>query len=194
MACPKSYTKDGFEMQLGTNHLGHFLLTNLLLDQLKASAPSRIVVVSSSGHRLSNINRDDLMSEHGYNKIKAYASSKLANILFTHELARRLRGTGVTVNSCHPGIVQTDLGRHMDSWLRPIYRQVFQPYYKTIHEGAQTQIKLAVDPELENVTGKYFVDCEEAKPSKSALDAKLAEWLWVASTKLIKSKLKDFKA
>lgn len=194
MACPKSYTKDGFEMQFGTNHLGHFLMTNLLLDLLKASSPSRIVVVSSSGHRLSDINRDDLMSENGYNKIKAYASSKLANILFTHELARRLRGTGVTVNSCHPGIVQTELGRHMDSWLRPIYRQVLQPYYKTIHEGAQTQIKLAVDPELENVTGKYFVDCEEAKPSKSALDAKLAEWLWMASTKIIKSKLKDFKA
>lgn len=192
MACPKSYTKDGFEMQIGTNHLGHFLLTNLLLDRLKASAPSRIVVVSSSGHKLSGINKHDLMSEQSYNKIKVYGQSKLANILFTNYLARKLKGSGVTVNSCHPGIVQTDLGRHMDSWLRPVYRSVLRPYYKTTHEGAQTQIRLAVDPELENVTGKYFSDCEEATPSKAALDVATATWLWMKSTKLIHEKFGDF--
>jgi NAD(P)-dependent dehydrogenase (short-subunit alcohol dehydrogenase family) len=105
MACPRSLTKDGFETQLGVNHLGHFLLTNLMLDALKAAAPSRVVVVSSSGHKLvSGINRDDLMSETSYSKIKAYGQSKLANILFAAELARRMQGTGVTVNSCHPGM------------------------------------------------------------------------------------------
>lgn len=103
MMCPKALTKDGFEMQIGTNHLGHFLLTNLLLDLLKASAPSRIVNVSSAGHTMSDINKDDLMSEKSYSKLKAYAQSKLANVLFSTELAKKLEGTGVTVNSLHPG-------------------------------------------------------------------------------------------
>ena len=191
MACPKAITEDGFEMQLGTNHLGHFFLTNLLLDLLKASAPSRIVVVSSSGHKLSDINKDDLMSTKSYSKIKAYGQSKLANILFAKELAKRLEGTDVTVNSCHPGIVQTELGRHMHSLLRPIYRKVLKPFYKTTHEGAQTQIRLAVDPELRNVTGKYFSDCAEKEPSKAACNDKTAEWLWNKSTKLINERLKN---
>lgn len=104
MACPKSYTSDGFEMQLGVNHLGHFLLTNLLLGLLKAGGPSRIVIVSSEGHKFSNINRNDLMSEKSYNKFKAYSQSKLANILFAKELSEKLDGSSVTVNSCHPGI------------------------------------------------------------------------------------------
>lgn len=190
MACPRSLTKDGFEMQLGTNHLGHFLLTDLLLDRLKAAAPSRIVVVSSSGHKLSDINKDDLMSERSYNKIKAYGQSKLANILFAKELSRRLKNSGVTVNSCHPGIVQTELGRHMHSWIRLVYRKILKPFYKSIHEGAQTQIRLAVDPELANVTGKYFCDCEEQEPSKAARDDKSALWLWETSTKLIHQRLK----
>lgn len=104
MAIPKSKTEDNFEMQLGVNHLGHFLLTNLLLDMLKLSAPSRIVVVSSMAHSFGKINKDDLMSDKKYNKWSAYGQSKLANILFTRELAKRLEGTGITANSCHPGI------------------------------------------------------------------------------------------
>lgn len=188
MACPKSYTKDGFEMQMGVNHLGHFLLNDLMLDLLKASTPSRIVVVSSSGHKLSDINRDDFMNEKTYNKVAVYAQSKLANILYTRELSRRLSGSGVTVNCCHPGIVQTELGRHMESWLRPIYRRILKPYYKTIHEGAQTQIRLAVDPELKEVTGKYFSDCEKAQPSKAARDDSTAAWLWTKSVELIREK------
>jgi retinol dehydrogenase 12 len=103
MACPRSLTEDGFEMQIGVNHLGHFLLTNLLLDLLKAGAPSRVVVVSSEAHRMYDINKDDLMSEHSYSRFRAYSQSKLANILFTRELAKRLSGTGITVNCCHPG-------------------------------------------------------------------------------------------
>jgi retinol dehydrogenase 13 len=104
MACPKGKTKDGFELQLGTNHLGHFLLTNLLLDLLKSSAPSRIVVVSSVLHILGRIKKDDLMSEKFYQRWLVYGKSKLANILFTHELAKRLQGSGVTANSLHPGL------------------------------------------------------------------------------------------
>lgn len=193
MACPKSYTKDGFEMQIGTNHLGHFLLTNLLLDLLKTSTPSRVVVVSSSGHKLGNINKDDFMSEKSYSKIKAYSQSKLANILFANKLAARLKGTGVTANSCHPGIVHTELGRHVgNSWVRPIYRKILAPFYKTITEGAQTQIRLAVDPELEKVTGKYFKDCEKASPSSAAKDTETAKWLWRTSSKLIKEKFEEY--
>jgi NAD(P)-dependent dehydrogenase (short-subunit alcohol dehydrogenase family) len=103
MACPKLFTTDGFEMQFGVNHLGHFLLTNLLLDLMKAGSPSRIVVVSSEAYKWGQIYRDDLMSEKSYNKYRAYGQSKLANILFSNELAKRLEGTGVTINSLHPG-------------------------------------------------------------------------------------------
>lgn len=195
MACPKSFTEDGFEMQMGVNHLGHFLLTNLLLDLLKKSAPSRIVVVSSEGHKISDINRDDFMSEKFYNKIKAYGQSKLANILFAKELARRLEGTGVTANSCHPGLVHTNLGRHMNDlkWIRPIYRAIFKMFYKNAFEGAQTQIKLAVDPDLEKISGKYFSDCEEVEPSKAAQEYESASWLWRKSTQLIYEKFREFK-
>lgn len=193
MACPKSFTSDGFEMQIGTNHLGHFLLTLLLIPTLKSSAPSRIVNVSSTGHRMSDLNRSDLMSEKSYNKIKAYAQSKLANVLFTQELARRLHGTGVTVNSCHPGVVQTELGRHVIKfkWIKPIYKKICAPIFKTPFEGAQTQIKLAVDPELELITGKYFSDCDIDEPSAAAKSQDNAHWLWDESIKLLSEKLDD---
>lgn len=192
MACPKSYTKDGFEMQIGTNHFGHFLLTNMLLDLLTESSPSRIVVVASEGYKLGNINKNDLFSEKSYNKLTAYGQSKLANILFANELSLRLRGTGVTVNSCHPGIIRTELGRHMDSWLRSIYRPIFKPFYKTIYEGAQTSIRLAVDPDLNGVSGKYFVDCDEAVLRQSARDSETARWLWQKSSQVITEKYPEF--
>lgn len=111
MAIPRATTKDGFEMQIGTNHMGHFLLTNLLLDLLKQSAPSRVVVVSSLFHWYGRINREDLNSEKSYWRWIAYGQSKLANILFTRELARRLEGSGVTANAVHPGAVRTELMR-----------------------------------------------------------------------------------
>ena len=112
MCCPCWKTEDGFDMQFGVNHLGHFLLTNLLIDLLKRSAPSRVVNVSSNAHR-GEIDLDDLNSEKSYSRVGAYSNSKLANILFTRELSRRLEGTGVTANSLHPGAVQTELGRHL---------------------------------------------------------------------------------
>lgn len=113
MRCPKSLTKDGIELQLGVNHMGHFLLTNLLLDVIQKAAPSRIVNVSSLAHTRGEIKVADLNSEQSYDEGKAYSQSKLANVLFTRELAKRLHNTGVTVNALHPGIVHTELGRHM---------------------------------------------------------------------------------
>ncbi|VEN53319.1 unnamed protein product [Callosobruchus maculatus] len=160
MNTPHLKTKEGFEMQLGVNHMGHFLLTNLLLDVLKASAPSRIINVSSTAHRRGKINKNDLNSDQNYNAFDAYAQSKLANILFTKELAKKLEGTGVTVNAVHPGIVDTELWRHMSfykSWISTIFLRPFVwPFVKNAKQGAQTVIYLALDDEVKNVTGKYF--------------------------------------
>lgn len=115
MICPKSLTKDGLETQIGVNHMGHFLLTNLLLDLLKKSSPSRIIVLSSLAHIAGYINKKDLNSEKSYNRILAYGQSKLANILFTRYLSKKLNGTGVTVYCLHPGSVNTELTRHVPS-------------------------------------------------------------------------------
>lgn len=187
MACPKALTVDGFEMQLGTNHLGHFHLTSLLLDVLKASAPSRVVVVSGSAHKYGTLNKEDLNSENSYSRIQAFCQSKLANNLFTHELARRLQGTGVTANCLNPGIVVTNITRHFISStkikyvLDPIASQIV----KTPAEGAQTSICLAVDPYMEKVTGKYFSNCKEIQPSDDSRNDELACWLWKKSEELI---------
>ncbi|KRF80051.1 retinol dehydrogenase 13 isoform X1 [Drosophila virilis] len=187
MRCPRSLTKDGFEMQLGVNHLGHFLLTNLLLDVLKKSCPSRIVNVSSLAHTRGEINTGDLNSEKSYDDAKAYNQSKLANILFTRELARRLEGTGVTVNALHPGIVDTELFRHMGFFTNffagLFVRPLFWPFVKTVRNGAQTSLYVALDPELENVTGKYFSDCHFQEVAGAATDAQTAKWLWAVSEK-----------
>lgn len=188
MAMPKALTKDGFEMQLGVNHLGHFLLTNLLLDILKTSAPSRIIILSSLAHKYGEINRDDLNSEKFYNKYKAYSQSKLANILFMQELSRRLKGTGVTVNAVHPGVVKTDLGRHLvHSYVKKLLDPFTYFFFKTAKSGAQTTIRLAVDPELDEVTGQYFADCRAQKVAPSARkNNNDAEWLWMASEQMTK--------
>lgn len=183
MFIPHTLTIDGFEMHLGANHLAHFLLTNLLLDTLKASMPSRVVVVSSNGHAFGRINRDDLNSEKSYNKYKAYFQSKLCNHLFTRALAKRLLATGVTVNCLHPGAVNTELQRHV-SIITAISWPIFWLITKSPKSGAQTSITVALDPELEQVSGKYFVDCEIAKEASRARDDDTAEWLWNESEKL----------
>lgn len=186
MAIPQALTKDGFEMQLGVNHLGHFLLTNLLLNILKSSAPSRIIVLSSLAHKYGEINREDLNSERSYNKYKAYSQSKLANILFVQELAKRLTNYHVTVNAVHPGIVKTDLGRYLvHSYLKKLIDPFTYYFFKTAKSGAQTSIRLAVDPELENVTGEYFADCKIQPVAASArTNNDDAEWLWKQSEKM----------
>ncbi|XP_044265896.1 retinol dehydrogenase 12-like [Tribolium madens] len=187
MRTPKSKTKDGFEMQLGVNHLGHFLLTNLLLDRLKESAPSRIVNVSSVAHKKGKINKEDLNSEQNYDPAVAYAQSKLANILFTKELAKRLEGTGITVNAVHPGIVNTEITRHMsffNSWLAAILiKPIIWPFIKNPHQGAYTVVYAALSSTLDKVTGTYFSNCEEVEVSEAAKDEATASWLWAVSEK-----------
>lgn len=175
-------TKDGLEMQIGINHFGHFLLTNLLLDTIKNSAPARIITVSSLAHIFGSIDRDDLQMKKSYFRWAAYAQSKLANILFTRKLAKRLRGTNVTANSLHPGIVDTEIYDNFNV----LDRLLFPPriFMKTPKSGAQTSIMLAVDPDVANVSGKYFADCAIATESLAAQSDKTAAWLWHESERV----------
>lgn len=178
-------TADGFEMHFGVNHLGHFLLTNLLLDILKSSSPSRIVNVSSAGHYMGTIKKEDINHEQGsYGVLTTYCQSKLANVLFTRSLSQRLAGTGVTANSLHPGVVRTELARELSWELIIVYLPSF--FYKTPESGAQTQIRLAVDPELEKISGKYFENCQLKKEGQKAMDDEMADWLWQSSEKWTK--------
>ncbi|OCT81271.1 retinol dehydrogenase 14 [Xenopus laevis] len=185
--CPYTKTEDGFEMQFGVNHLGHFLLTHHLLGLLKSSAPSRIVVVSSKLYKYGEINFDDLNSEKSYSKSFGYSRSKLANILFTRELAMRLEGTGVTVNALHPGIVRTNLGRHINIpiLIKPLFNVVSWALFKTPEEGAQTSIYLASSPEVEEVSGKYFGNCKEEELLPKAMDDLVARKLWDISEVMV---------
>ncbi|XP_073844811.1 retinol dehydrogenase 13-like [Musca autumnalis] len=187
MRCPRSLTKEGFELQLGVNHMGHFLLTNLLLDELKKAAPSRIVVLSSVAHTRGEINVGDLNSEKSYDEGKAYNQSKLANVLFTRELGRRLEGTGVTVNALHPGVVDTELFRHMgffnSFFASLIFKPLSWPFLKSPKNGAQTTLYAALDEDLATVSGKYFSDCAIKDVAPQAKDDALAKWLWAVSEK-----------
>lgn len=181
---PRTLTKDGHEMVFAANHLGHFLLTNLLLDTLKSSKPSRIVNVSSAGHRRGKIVRDDLHGEKKYSSLQAYSNSKLANVLFSRELAKRLKGTGVTSYSLHPGAIKTDLGRNAPILITFISIFFFL-FFKTLKSGAQTTLACALDPDFnDDFSGKYFADCKVAKESKNAQDDETAEWLWTTSETL----------
>jgi len=167
-------TADGFETTFGVNHLGYFLLTNLLLDTIRSSAPARIVNVSSRAHLRSEMDFGDLNSTKGrYSAMTAYARSKLANVLFTYELARRLEGTGVTANCLHPGVVRTGFGKNNSGFAKLIF-QTFQvvarPWLLSPAKGAATSIYLASSPEVEGVTGKYFADCRETPSSPASYD------------------------
>ncbi|KAH8294537.1 hypothetical protein KR044_007733 [Drosophila immigrans] len=188
MACPRSLTADGYEQQFGVNHLGHFLLTNLLLDRLKQAAPSRIVVVSSAAHLFGRINREDLMSERNYGKfIGAYSQSKLANILFTRKLSKLLQHTGVTVNCCHPGVVRTELNRHFEgpTWVKSSIQMLGLYFMKSPRAGAQTSLRLALDPSLEGSSGNYYSDSMQFPLVPWARNIETADWLWRESEKLV---------
>ncbi|KAM9861071.1 retinol dehydrogenase 13 [Aulostomus maculatus] len=188
MMCPKWKTEDGFEMQFGVNHLGHFLLTNCLLDLLKKSAPSRVVIVSSLAHEKGQIHFDDINLDNNYKREVSYRQSKLANVLFGRELAARLQGTGVTVYSLHPGVIRTELGRHifptLALWKRIIARPLMM-LIKSSWEGAQTTIYCAVDESLADVSGLYYSDCAPKTPAPQALDDATAKKLWDLSASMV---------
>lgn len=186
MACAKSLTTDGFEMHLGTNHLGHFLLTNLLLDLLKQTTPSRIVVVSALAHKFGTINKEDLMSENSYSRFKAFCQSKLANNLFVKELSKKLEGSGVTVNAANPGIVISGFLSRLPEMIKTVVEPVLRQFLQTPKEGAQTSIFLSVDPEVEKISGKYFGNLKENDPSDDSKNDELSCWLWQKSEELLK--------
>ncbi|CDQ76550.1 unnamed protein product [Oncorhynchus mykiss] len=184
MMCPYSKTADGFEMQFGVNHLGHFLLTFLLIDLIKRSRPARIINLSSMAHKWGWIQLEDINSERSYHSRRAYGQSKLANILSIRSLAKRLKDTGVTVYAVHPGIVRTELKRHMNLALL-ISWKIVRPFTKTIVQGAQTSIYCAVEPELETESGGYYSDCKPSSCTRAARDDEMAQKLWELSCQML---------
>ena len=179
----RTETSDGIETQLATNHLAPFLLTNLLLDLLKKSAPSRIITVSSDAHRWGKIDLNDLQSKKRYRAFPVYGKTKLANIMFTYELAERLEGTGVTANCMHPGGVSTNFGVGNRSPVALLFR-VFKPFMRSPEQGADTLVYLATSPEAEGMTGKYLADRKVKAPSDAAYDQTTRKRLWEASEEL----------
>ena len=176
---------DGIEMTFALNHLAYFLLTNLLLDTLKASAPARIINVSSGAHSGGKIDFDNLQGERSYSSFGPYGNSKLANILFTIELARRLEGTGVTGNALHPGFTSTGFGKNNPGFLMKIMGAVVPLIARSPEKGAATSIYLASSPEVRSITGKYFVDCTVTQPAPQATDSAVAKKLWDVSTEMV---------
>ncbi len=166
---------DGYEMNFAVNHLAPFLLTNLLLEILKLSAPSRIINVSSAAHRMAKLNFDDLQSKNKKMRLMSiYGNSKLALMLVSYELSRRLEGTGVTVNTVHPGMIDTNLGRDMSKFSQKFGKGLF----KKPEVGAETSIYLASSPEVEGITGKYYTKKEQKQSSKECYDEENAKKLW----------------
>jgi len=176
-------TVDGYEKTFALNHLNYFLLTHELLDLLKDSAPSRVVNVSSSSNYKGKIHLDNLQLKRGYRGFRAYQQSKLANILFTKELARRLEGTGVTINALHPGLVRTNIARD-NGFLARLVQTAFVSKARTPEEGARTMVYLACSPEVEGITGKFFFDDAEVPPNVLANDSEIARRLWDESARM----------
>lgn len=183
----RSVTGDGIESTFATNHLGYFLLTTLLLDIVIKSAPARIVVVSSTGHYRGTMDFDDLGFEKGgYGIMKAYTRSKLANVLMTRSLMKRLEGKNVTVNALHPGAVATSIWQGAPKWTQPILGVVKSLFMISPEEGARTITYLATSPEVEGKTGLYFEKNKPRTPGKLARDEALAEKLWTRSEELVR--------
>lgn len=174
---------DGFEYTFAVNHLAPFLLTNLLRPTLEASAPARVITVSSTAHRGARLDFDDLQLERRYAAMLAYANSKLANILFTTELARRLDGTGVSANCLHPGTVRTNFGQTGSPWLKLGVR-VGAPFFRSPEQGASTVVYLASSPEVSGATGGYYVSRRRREPSAAARNDASARRLWDISAQL----------
>jgi NAD(P)-dependent dehydrogenase (short-subunit alcohol dehydrogenase family) len=178
-------TVDGLEMTFAVNYLAPFLLTNLLLDVLTASTPARIVNVSSAAHQSGSMQLDDLQAEQRYRPMHTYPQAKLAVVLFTYELARRLQGMGVTVNCLHPGFVATNFAQSDGGPAVRLLVKVLGSFGASPQEGAKTSIYLASSPEVEGVTGKYFVKCIPRRSAAISYDESLQRHLWEQSAKLV---------
>lgn len=176
---------DGLEHTFALNHLAPFLLTNLLLERLEASAPSRVVTVSSGAQSMGRIDFDDLQGERKYSGQRAYNQSKLANVMFTYELARRLEGTGVTANVLHPGVTRTDFGAEDQAWFFSMMSGLARLFMKSPAEGAATPIHLAASPEVEGVTGRYFANREPKRSNPASYDTRASARLWQESAALV---------
>jgi WW domain-containing oxidoreductase len=186
MALPKLEQAHGYELQFFTNHIGHFLLITELLSELTEEA--RVVVLSSAAHNGApkvGIEFDNLSGERGYSPWKAYGQSKLANLLFTKELAKRLKGTRQTANAVHPGVIKTELARSMSPVVRLVLGAASPLTLKSVAEGAATQCYVATRPELAGVSGEYFADCNIAKSSEISYDTTLAARLWAESERIV---------
>lgn len=177
-------SEDGLEMTIATNHFAYFLLTNLLLDLIKKSDYARIVNVASGSHYQGKIDFESFGKKKSYFIMKAYEQSKLANVLFTNELAYRLNGTNVTVNSLHPGFVKTQIGNKNASWYSNLFWSIVTLGAISVEDGAKTSVYLASSPEVKGVTGKYFDKCKEKKAAALALDKELGKQLWKKSEEL----------
>jgi NAD(P)-dependent dehydrogenase (short-subunit alcohol dehydrogenase family) len=182
IALDRQVTKEGLEMQFGINHIGHFLLTTELAELMGEG--SRIVNVASGAHKVGKIHFDDINLTKGFNVVKAYSQSKLANVLFTRELAGRLRDKGITVNCCHPGAVATNMGVNRETGFGKTITRMLRPFFQTPAQGARTAIFLATDESVKDISGEYFYKCKPAKSSKRSKDPELAKKLYALSEKL----------
>jgi retinol dehydrogenase-14 len=178
-------TADGLERTFALNHLAPFLLTHLLLERLRQSSPARVVTVSSGAHTMGRIDFDDLGGERSYSGMRAYSQSKLANLLFSYELARRIDAGDVTANALHPGMVRTGFGAEDAGTLQRLFTPLMRPFMKSPAQGAATSIYLASSPAVEGVTDCYFADCKPTRSSKRSYDQATAERLWQVSAGLV---------
>lgn len=185
MALPQLEQAYGYELQFFTNHIGHFILVTGLLDRLTATG--RVVMLSSAAHKMApkgGIEFDNLSGEKGYSGWRAYGQSKMANLLFARALARRFAGTGKTANAVHPGVIQTNLGRHMNPLMNWVFGMFGPVFLKSVPQGAATEVFAATHPSVAGVSGAYFADCNVGKARPDSEDAALAEKLWEVSERI----------
>ncbi|XP_028563122.2 dehydrogenase/reductase SDR family member 13 isoform X1 [Podarcis muralis] len=182
-----SRSEDGFNLVFQVNHLSHFLLTHLLLERMKQCAPSRVVVVASKAHQTGKIDFQNIHKpvEGHLAGFQSYCNSKLANILYTRELANRLEGTNVTCYAVHPGLVNTELFRHISVWLKPLFLPICRLFFRDTTNGAQTSIYCATEEGIEKYSGRYFADCRLHDPKPHARDDAVAKKLWEVSERMV---------
>lgn len=182
----RKVTADGLEEMFATNHLAPFLLTHELLGALSAGAPSRVVTTSSAGHQLGHLDFDDLQAERGFGGLRQYSNTKLANILFTRELAARVRGRGVVAHAFHPGMVATGFAQDEPGWFGTVVR-LSRPFLRSAERAAETGVYLCTSEEAGTTTGEYWASCKRKKPSREARDDRVAKRLWEESERLLSS-------